>query len=119
MLKKEGGWATKLDAKPITEENRKEFIKNQAKIWKFRTEHLLKTFEEYEDSQKFKLKYEDLRKNTKIYLEKIYNFIGVNIPNEKIDSFVTKYSFENIPKDQKGSGKVRRSASPGKWTENL
>ncbi len=117
--RKEGAWATKLDVNPISENNRKQFIKNQAYMWKYRTEHLLKTYEEYNDNQKFRLRYEDLRKNTKIYLEKIYKFIEVNIPEEEIDSIVKKYSFENIASDQKGSGKVTRSASPGKWREHF
>jgi len=30
-----------------------------------------------------------------------------------------RYSFENIPTDQKGKGKFARSASPGKWKENF
>jgi hypothetical protein len=32
---------------------------------------------------------------------------------------VDRYSFENIPRNWKGSGKVVRSASPGKWKENF
>ena len=29
------------------------------------------------------------------------------------------YSFENIPDEEKGSGKVTRYANPGKWKNNF
>ena len=117
--KREGGWATQLDAKPITEKNRRQFIKNQAKIWKYRTENLLKTFDSYDKNLKMKLKYEDLRVETKSNLKKIYEFIEVEIPESEISNRVDQYSFEKLPKDKKGEGKVTRSASPGKWKDNF
>ena len=117
--KKEGGWATKLDAKPVTENRRKEFIKMQSEIWKYRTELLLKTYENYDNTLKLKISYEDLRQNTQKNLEKIYEFVDVEIPESEIANRVDIYNFENLPKDEKGSGKVTRSASPGKWKMNF
>jgi hypothetical protein len=32
---------------------------------------------------------------------------------------VEKHSWENIPEDQKGQGKVYRKATPGGWREDL
>ena len=65
------------------------------------------------------MRYEKLKEDTLNELKKIYKFMGVDISSEEIEKIVEKYSFEKIPDDQKGSGKVRRSASPGKWRENF
>jgi hypothetical protein len=117
--KKEGGWATKLDAKPVTEDTRGTFIRNQAKIWKNRTELLFRTFDTYDKELKLKMNYEELRNKTKENLERIYEFIGIKIPHSEIESIVQKYTFENLPQEKTGSGKVTRSASPGKWKEHF
>jgi len=113
------GWGTKLGAKQINEGNKTQFIERHANLWRIRTELLLSLFENHPSNLCHKVKYEDLRKNTKEELEKIYKFLEIDVPQEKLDEIVSKYSFENIPDSQKGSGKVRRSASPGKWKENF
>ena len=65
------------------------------------------------------IKYEDLLNNTLDELKKIYDFIGIKISDKELEKITDKYSFKNIPQSKKGSGKVTRSASPGKWKENF
>ena len=65
------------------------------------------------------LKYENLRKNTETELEKLYEFLEIEISKEEIQKIVHTYDFKNIPEDQKGSGKFHRIASPGKWKEHF
>ena len=52
-------------------------------------------------------------------LKKICNFLKISPDKEKVQKIVNEKSFESIPTDSKGSGKVTRSARPGKWIENF
>ena len=63
--------------------------------------------------------YEDLRKNTKQELTKIFKFVGINMNDFQITEIVSKFSFENIPVEKKGAGKFARKASPGEWRNNF
>ena len=118
--RQKGGWSTNMDLNPLNPKNRLSFITHQANLWISRTSLLLKLYEE--DANKklcHVVKYEDLLKNTSSELKKIYDFIGIDIPEDKLDKIVQKHSFQNIPDNRKGSGQVTRSATPGKWQENF
>jgi hypothetical protein len=41
------------------------------------------------------------------------------VDERELARVIEKYSWENIPKDKKGAGKIRRKASPGGWREDL
>ena len=116
------GWGAKESAgefKNITSTNRMSFIKRQSFSWKVRTQLLLRTYDKHVNNFRFKVKYEDLKKNTFQELIKIYDYIQVHISEEKIKEIVEKFSFEKIPEEEKGSGKITRFATPGKWKENF
>ena len=118
--RQKGGWSTNLDLNPLNPKNRLSFITRQANLWINRTSLLLKLQDK--DSNKklcHVVKYEDLLQNTSSELKKIYDFIGINIPEDELNKIIQKHSFENIPSSQKGSGQVARSASPGQWKKNL
>lgn len=114
-----GGWGTNVGMPEISPEERMQFIKSRAKLWKIRTHLLLKTFDSHPKNLRYMIKYEDLLKNTADELEKIYRFIQVDIAKNEIEKIVKKYSFKNISDSQKGTGKATRSATPGKWKDNL
>ena len=117
---KPGSWYIKSrKIAPLTEENRKKRIEQAIRRWMKIIEICMTTFENHPEHLRLKIKYEDLRQNTLEELGKIYKFIGINIPRNELENIVKKYSFENISKDKKGTGKVTRSASPGKWHENF
>jgi len=79
----------------------------------------METLENHKKELQYLVKYEDLRKNTFDELKKIYEFLGMKIDDGELEKIIEKYSFEKIPKEQKGSGKFYRSAQPGKWKENF
>ena len=123
---------TKSGLKPITKvrentneesflptPNRRVFVKNQSKAWVVRTENFLKAYNNTPTDLRYLVKYEELLKNTKNELKKIYEFIKIDIPDKDLQKIVEKFSFKNIPEDKKGSGKFTRSATPGKWRENF
>jgi len=115
------GWMTKgLGSTPLcSKEKRLEFLEKWTRQWVKRTEIMMKTFDSHQKELCYLIKYEDLRQNTKDELKKLYEFIRVKISDEKMEQVIKKFTFETIPKEMKGEGKFYRSASPGKWKENL
>jgi len=82
-------------------------------------ELLMKTFEEHKENLRYLLRYEDLRKNTITELQKVYQFLEIEVDKETLTEIVNKYSFENIPQEEKGKREFRRFATPGMWKENF
>jgi len=113
------GWLTKKVESVISEEKRLRFIKQRARMWVEQIKTLMKTYEEGPSNLRYLVKYEDLRYDTVNNLEKIYDFLGIEIPKEELEKLVEKFQFEKIPADQKGKGKFFRSAQPGKWKETF
>ncbi len=63
------------------------------------------------------VRYENLRTEPLGELGRIHDDIG--LPKEGIVESVEKWSWENVPEEDKGSGKKFRKASPGSWEEDL
>jgi len=105
--------------KPISESNRLSFIESRAILWVNLVNILLKTTKNHNSDLCLVIKYEDLLHDTKNCLRKIYEFAQITISEIELVKIIDKNSFEKIPKQNKGKGKFYRSASPGKWKENL
>ncbi len=119
FLKKDS-WAVKgYGFTPVLPHRRLLEIQYQAKLWVTVVEILTQTLNQHPKENRLLVKYEDLRKNTLKELKKIYQFIEVKIPEKELKSIVNRYSFEKIPSENKGEGKITRSATPGKWKENF
>jgi len=112
-------WRTKKEGQPIGMKNKLAFIERLSKSWVKRTEVMMNAFNAHQKEKRILVRYEELRKNTFVELEKIYKFLEMDIDKKTLERIVEKYSFENIPTKLKGKGKFARSASPGKWKENL
>jgi len=117
-----GGW--ELDLKKgirneITPEKRISHIKNTAKYWVGLMGILMKTFSKHQKNLRYLLHYEALRENTIEEIKKMYKFLEINIDEKNLEKIVNQYIFEKIPENQKGKGKFKRFASPGKWKENF
>jgi len=113
------GFMTLGGAPPVTEENRFNYIQVRSKLWTYLIDNLLKTYENHSEKLRISIKYEDLLNMTKDVLKKIYDFLEIKIKDDELERIVTKFSFQNIPKENKGSGKFARIASPGMWKEHL
>jgi len=115
------GWMTKgLGSTPLySKEKRLEFLEKWARQWVKRTEKMIETIGSHQKDLCYLVKYEDIRKNPIEYTQKLYEFIGIKISDDELGQVIKKYTFENIPKEMKGEGKFYRSASPGKWRDNL
>lgn len=65
------------------------------------------------------VRYEDLRADAPGTMKRVYSELGIAVDEEKLIRSVEKHSWENIPEEEKGEGKIRRKAKPGGWKEDL
>ena len=113
------GWYVKNEGVTPLKTNRLPKIIWLSKKWVKQMEILSKAYFDHSENLRFKIKYEDLRLETKKHLKKIYDFIGIEITSEKLNEVVEKYDFKKLGKDQKGSFKVKRAAKPGSWKSDF
>jgi len=113
------GFMAKNGAPEIYKNQRFSFIEYRSKIWIELMKNLKKGYEHHPFNLRYKIRYEDLRRNTLEELRKIYKFLEIDIPERELQKIVEKYTFENLPDNIKGSGKFHRSATAGKWKENF
>jgi len=116
---KKGGWENKRGKVELTKKNRIERLKMTAKMWNFCMDTVMKCYDSHSKENKMMLRYEKLRYDTLEELKRIYEFVGIRINEDQLNKIVEKSKFENIPEDQKGDGKFKRFATPGKWKENF
>jgi len=112
-------WATKVGMTKLDPKKRLNFIENHSRYWVEIVNHLTNSIKKHPKQNQLFVRYEDLRKSTPEVLNKIYEFLQIEISESEIKEIVEKYSFENIPSNLKGSGKFTRFARPGLWKENF
>ena len=116
----ENGWVTKYDDHPpLSDESRLNFIQLQCKTWVKTMEIIMKAYNSHPKGLRHLVKYEDLRNNTPKEFEKILRFLGIRKNKLQIYEITEQFSFEKIPAKEKGKGKQKRIATPGKWKENF
>jgi len=116
----EGSWFnTKAGTLGINERTKMSKMRKAAKNWKIRTIALNDLYKNYPKDLRYRIKYEDLLKNTFDEVQKIYKFMGISISAKKLKALVEKYKFENIPEIKKGPGKPKRYAKPGLWKQKF
>jgi hypothetical protein len=64
-------------------------------------------------------RYEDLVGDPLGTLRYVCSGIGIEVDDERLESVVKRYSWKNVPEEEKGEGKFYRKASPGSWREDL
>jgi hypothetical protein len=74
---------------------------------------------ESHDGRKVLVRYEELRADTLATMKRIYSTLEIPVEEKKLAQAVEKHSWENIPEEEKGSGKIFRKATPGGWREDL
>jgi len=116
---KNSQFTKRFQTKPIPEKQRLHFIERKSNNLVKLMNILFRTYEQHDIKLKLMIKYEDLRNSTTDVLQKIYDFIDIKISKDELKNIINKFTFEKIPPDQRGSGKVKRSATPYKWKENF
>ena len=64
-------------------------------------------------------RYEDLRADTFSELRRICTELELPGDDDEIRAAVDAHAWENVPEEEKGSGKFHRKATPGGWREDL
>lgn len=111
---KQGKIVASLQNKKILNE-----IKFRAKDWNSLVDILLSTYENHNKKLRYKVKYEDLRRDTFAELKKLYEFIEVSISDPELNEIIEKYTFENLPDEIKGIGTQRQFAKVEIWRKNF
>jgi len=117
--RQKNGFMVKFGDTPIEPENRNANIEYLANSWNQYMKKLIETYNQHPTNLRYMVKYENLLEHTFDQLKRLYKFIGLPITNDQLQQIVTKYSFENIHKDQKGVGKFTRTAIPGSWKDHF
>src|SRR5919112_2139189 len=99
---------------------------NQPDVWVRRraqnyVRHAGKAKEAYEAHKgpKALVRYEELRDDTLVTMERLYTTLGIEVGGADLVRAVDKHSWENIQEKEKGQGKFYRKATPGGWREDL
>jgi len=118
-MRNPGSWASKNWGsllKPVVgSQARLTAVGNHSRIWSFVIGIIKRAYEAHDPGRRLMMKYEDLRHDTLTELRNIYTFIGTEVADPYLKDIVEKFSFENIPKGEKGPGKFTRRAKPGGW----
>jgi hypothetical protein len=94
------------------------FIASQAKTYLSDIELTKQAYEAHK-GHKVLIRYEDLRADTLETMKRIYSSLEIPVDERELVKAIEKYAWENIPKDKKGPGTLRRKATPGGWQEDL
>ena len=103
---------TEADERPDT------FVRGRASSY-LRDIELTKRAYEAHEGRKVLIRYEDLRADTLGTMKHIYSTLEIPVEEKELLRVIEKYSWESIPEEEKGAGKMRRKASPGGWREDL
>jgi peptidoglycan/xylan/chitin deacetylase (PgdA/CDA1 family) len=112
-----GGWL------PITgwtnEEERKEYVRRRSRTWVGDVSRIEKAFEAHPEERRKMVRYEDLLASPVENLRELVDFMGLRKGDRWVERSVEVNAFESVAPENKGPTKFFRSASPGKWQENL
>jgi hypothetical protein len=74
---------------------------------------------ESHEGPKVLVRYEELRVDALGTMKRIYSTLEIPVEEKRLAQAVERHSWENIPEEEKGSGKIFRKATPGGWREDL
>ena len=112
--KDDGGW--KRDSLPDSDPDA--FTRRWANVY-MQHAGAAKVAYEAHRGPKVVVRYEDLRADTLGTMRRMYSSLGILADEGELARAVEKNSWENIPEQKKGQGKVYRKAKPGGWREDL
>lgn len=112
-----GGWL------PITgwtnAEERREYVRRRSRTWVGDVSRIEKAFNAHPPERRKLIRYEDLLASPAENLRDLVDFIGLRKGDRWVERSVEANAFESVAPEHKGPTKFFRSASPGKWRENL
>jgi hypothetical protein len=94
------------------------FVKNRARSYLKAIGYTKQAYEAHK-GPKILVLYEELRADALGTMKHIYSTLGIPVDEGELSRAVKQHSWESIPEEEKGEGKVFRKATPGGWREDL
>jgi hypothetical protein len=118
---KSGGWLTRKSGKLgyETDDERREFVRDNCLNWAGRMTVCTRAYEAHDPELRRQVKYEELLADTPAVLGDLATWLDLPGGPKRIQNIAAKHSFEAVPDERKGPGKVVRSATPGAWRQGL
>jgi Sulfotransferase family len=117
-----GGWQYESRKKWMTEslvdKDPDAFVRDRAENYLKSIRYTKQAYDAHE-GRKVLVRYEELRADTLGTMKRIYSDLGISVDEGELARAVKEHSWENIPEEKKGEGKVFRKAKPGGWREDL
>ena len=111
---KEGSWLSAGEGPEEADKRARKAAKNY-----LRHVGTAKQAYEFHRGRKVLVRYEELRADTFRTMKGIYSELEIPADEGELAKAVSKHAWENIPEEEKGSGKKFRKATPGGWREDL
>jgi hypothetical protein len=113
----QGSWALPGGAFPVVPEGRPALIRWLAAVWAYRSRAVRAAFERQSPENRLLLRYEDLRHQPEVCLERAGRMLGLDCA--PVAEIAQRHSFERVPRGSRGSRRRVRQAATGGWRENL
>lgn len=113
----DGSWAIPGGAFPVSEEGRIPLIKWLSTVWVYRSRAVKEAFDSRGEGDRIQIRYEELRGETELCLERICALIGID--GARVPAVVAAHRFEKLPRTKRGRRSFTRQARPGGWRDNL
>jgi len=117
---KPGSWSTAVRGRSEArvEKHPDRFVSNRARLYLRDIQRSQQAYEAHK-GRKVLVRYEDLRVDTLGTMKHIYSALEMRFDVSKLARSVETHSWENIPEEKKGEGKIFRKATPGGWKADL
>lgn len=102
----------------LADSNPDVFVRRRAAAYLSQVGNTKQAFEAHE-GPKALVRYEELRADPLNTMRRLYSDLRMDVEEAELVRAVEKHSWENIPEDKKGEGKVFRKAKPGGWKDDL
>jgi hypothetical protein len=123
--RREGGWLyekNRARSQGLLQEPPKEhsvaFVEDWARGYLQRMGNAKEAYDSH-SGRKVLVRYEDLRADTLGEMKRLYSALDIPADEAELARAAEKYSWENIPEEEKGEGKFYRKAYPSSWREDL
>jgi hypothetical protein len=115
-----GSWTTREfpGAVGLSDEDRREFVRQSAHKWLWRTEVVEEAYAGH-PGPKLLMRYEKILADPQPHLASLIEWLGLDANAPEIAAAVERHSFERLPESERGPQAFFRAASPGLWRENL
>jgi hypothetical protein len=121
---RKGGWRYEWHnlgtmGRPVLADKRPNaFIEKQTDKYLRHISSAKKAYDAHE-GRKALIRYEDLKADTLGTMRYLCSTLELPVDEEQIARTVEKHAWENVPAEEKGSGKFYRKATPGGWRDDL